>query len=143
MKEPRFKIGEWVRAKETILFGSNHDPKVPERIIFKRSGVNGIIVGAATRFLGVIKTHEWEEQACLKVKKSVMVWKIRQGYMNKEYEALDEDVVSLEDSDIILLKNDIPLRYNHEWHSIGGFERREALSLDSRDFPRNKKGQWI
>ena len=142
MKNPRFKIGEWVRAESTILFGSNHDPKVPERIIFKRSGVNGIIVGAATRFLGFIKTHEWE-QACLKVKKSVMVWKIRQGYMNKEYEALDEDVVSLEDPDIILLKNDIPLRYNHEWHGMGSFERRESMSLDSRDFPRNEKGQFI
>ncbi len=143
MKKPRFKIGEWVRAKETVLFGSNHDPEKPKRIAFKGAEINGVIVGAAIRFLGDIKTDERFDKTWLKVNKSVQVWKILQGYMNKEYEALDEDVVSLEDSDIILLKNDIPLRYNHEWHSIGGFERREALSLDSRDFPRNKKGQWI
>lgn len=144
MKKPRFKIGEWVRAENTVTFCSNFEPNNPERVMAFGAGLNGIIVGATTRFLGIVMDNGLDEGASLINRKAIKVWQIRQGYSNKLYEALDEDVVSLENSDdgIMLLKSDIPFRYNSEWHGIGAFKRRTAMSLDSQHFTRDEKGRF-
>ena len=139
MKKPRFKIGEWVRAENTVKFDYNINN---ERIPIKQDSVNGVIVGATTRFVG--KGNGYGK---LYIEKALLVWQIRQGYSNKPYEALDEDVVSLENNldendDTILLKSDIPFRYNSEWHGIGAFKRRTAMSLDSQHFTRDEKGRF-
>jgi len=142
MIKPRFEIGEWVRAHKTVIFGSNHANNNPERVMFEKPGISGVIVGATTRFLGTIMDSGYDCVKCLNNRKSVMVWQIKQGYMNKTHEALNEDVVSLEDSEIILLKTNIPLRYNHEWHGPRGFESRGRMSVESRDWPRDAQGRF-
>ena len=137
MKKPRFKIGEWVRAENTVKFDYNGQD---ERIPIKQDGINGVVVGATTRFVG-----RGNGYGKLYIEKALLVWQIRQGYSNKPYEALDEDVVSLENFDdgIMLLKSDIPFRYNNEWHGVGAFERRQNLSNDSKCFDRDKMGRFV
>jgi len=141
MKKPRFKIGEWVRAKNTVKF--DYD-KNDNRIPFKHNGCNGVIIGATTRYIG-----KGNGYGHLYNTKPINVWQIRQGYSNKPYEALDEDVVSLENNlddknnNILLLKNDIPFRFNKEWHGINGYQNRQNFSRDSHDFDRDEKGRFI
>jgi len=147
MKKPRFKIGEWVRAENTVTFCSNLEPNNPERVMAFGASLNGVVVGSTTRFIGAIMNNRHFENASLINRKSVQVWQIRQGYSNKPYEALNEDVVSLEndksDDGIILLKGDIPFRYNSEWYGVNGGVNRQNLSDNMKFVERDEKGRFV
>lgn len=151
MKKTRFEIGEYVLAKHTISFGYENNKRI---IIKSTNEIKGVITGATHRMMGNIKGSSKSirydaydyEPPYLSVTESVFVWKIRQGYMNKEFEALDEDVISLDPSTKCFCQNGkhkIPLKYNHEWYGESNLELRRNLSIDTKYYLRDKKGRFI
>jgi hypothetical protein len=155
--KPRFQIGEWVRASSYVKF--NYD-KSSKRVVDKtrlEQPIIGQIVGARRKFLGsffgggVYHSGEygvdtdWDEP-CLQVSGSMIVWLVRDGYLNKPYEVLEEDVEPWYDTHerCIRFKNakdpKLPWRKtNMTWTDSDKADLRKIM----KDVPRDSKGRWI
>ncbi len=101
MKNPRFKIGEWVRVYQTVSFEyDNSNRRLPVK---SYCALYGQIVGATYRKSGVYSPAGYGsssykdpldyEAPYLSEDKTYLVWKIAIGYTNKPLEAFEEDLV--------------------------------------------------
>ena len=99
MKRPlKFKIGDYVEASPVVFEYQGSD----KAIVRSPDKIQGQIVGATYRMTGKYHSEgtslgNWNDlpdyyAPYLDVRKSYLVWKIRQGYINKEVEALEEDI---------------------------------------------------
>jgi len=95
MKEPKFKIGDWVATKTEVEVDYNEES---QKVVFKNQlnkRIIGQICGAKRKFLGVLrggpyndKNYSYEpdsygdHEPYLKVTGSVILWEIRIGFLN-------------------------------------------------------------
>jgi len=154
----RFEIGDWVivTAKVSIDYIdydkdgnqlSNIDLytkiKNTRRVIISKeiNPIVGKVVGMAARMKGDYYSGNRQysyngeydyEPGYLSNTKVIYVWLVRTGMLNKQIEVLDSDI-SLHKG-----KKDFPLKYMPPWSD----DLRKAVSIDSKDYPRDKKGRW-
>ena len=95
MKEPKFKIGDWVATKTEVEVDYNEES---QKVVFKNQlnkRIIGQICGAKRKFLGVLKEPSpnskysyyepdsyGDHEPYLKVTGSVILWEIRIGFLN-------------------------------------------------------------
>lgn len=159
--KPKFNIGDYVEARPSSIeyadepykdeYGTWHirqldktDGEEYHKTICKKSyKIKGVIVGATRRFLGIHRHetlsgdfNDTYESPYLEITGSKLFWKIRQGYLNKAVEALEEDIRLIEPVKSVKRKQ-IPLKYADtsriNWKSV---------SQDSKNWPRDEKGRW-
>lgn len=151
--EPRFKIGDWVKALgEAVFYYDDQNNRQVESLKFKNP-ILGQIVGARVKFLG--KFHEgsghgteygWKPPY-LEAKGSVIVWLVREGYLNQEVEVLDSDLKLYEGihDECIQIKSSTPRsilpwrKVKNTWDDRAKNELRQIM----KDHPRDSKGRWV
>ncbi len=145
-KKPKFRIGQWVefKAHTTKDYLGTNSVNVNKRKIVKRKIVmrlplgtplRGQIIGARYRMEGTVHPggYEDQEQAYFIPSKSVLVWLVATGYINKPYEVLEKDIGFTVSSD------GFRLPWRKTWMSK---RERERLSKESQDWPRDSKGRF-
>ena len=143
MDYKRFPIGRYVQASHTITMGYDEGSRV---VVRKEDSVNGQVVGLKRFFTGhVEKTSEGYDhmgsyycsEGYVANAKSVVVWAIRQGMLNRPVYALDEDV----DDNIFWCSELFPVMHSIKvrWTQ----EDRRRLREEIRDIPRDSKGRWV
>lgn len=140
MKNPTFKIGDWVEVKAVISFYYDEGGK---RVVgkYKKTRI-GQIIGVKKRQLGIVSKKYYNEQAQLNVSKVITVWQIKTGYINKPIEALEEDIKALWEYDAFLKERKLPWFYRSET-MLWSERDKEWLRDYMKDWPRDEKGRWI
>ena len=150
--KPKFNIGDWVRAMAYVEF--NYD-KFGKRMADKtklEQPIIGQIVGARTRFLGTYDSGHPHypdgdyEAPYLKVKGSIIVWLVTEGYLNKPYEVMEEDIEPWLDTHVQCIRlttakdPQLPWRKtNMTWTESDKADLRKIM----KNVPRDSKGRWI
>jgi hypothetical protein len=133
--KPKFQIGDWVKCKAYVTFGYDHEQRAVDKT---HKPIIGQIVGAKRKFMGQYKPGGYDDQAYLSVSSSVIVWLVRDGYLNKPYEVLEEDIELQEVVQNTFKK--IPWRKtNMAWDDSDKAELRKLM----KDIPRDSKGRWL
>jgi len=152
----RFEIGDRVLVKAFVGFGAERNKekviteRVMDRVVLDKPR-EGDITGAGYRHLGVIHTggsyYSLEgteyESGYLEIKKTVFVWKVRFGFLNKEVDVLEEDIIACSGDKIIVNfkgAKKLPIKFAEQ----PGFteEYRKILSEESKLYPRDSKGRF-
>lgn len=140
--KPKFQIGDWVSIKAYVKFDYPNDIRTPFSHKLEKP-IIGQIVGARMKFLGQYKSGGYDDQAHLAVSGSVIVWLVRDGYLNKPYEVLEEDVSYYRLLDIRLIHKSTPVlpwrKTNMTWTESDKADLREIM----KDVPRDSKGRWL
>ena len=142
-KKPKFRIGQWVEF--SAVASACYEPVgTPYNQTYRRTIERhetflkpklGQIVGAAYKKEGMLKARSYEENGSLYVEKTVLVWLIRDGYINKPYEVFEEDISFFGFSGGLVLP----------WKRASPYwtkKTRAVFSKDSKDWPRDKKGRF-
>ena len=145
MNLKRFRIGEVVSV--TALLVTRRDPSTSRKsleleVIPQRRGV---IVGAARRYEGEVSggvSYRDDDPPHLRISKTVYVWLVRFGLLNRPEPVLDEDVISIE-----RLKDThdpnwrLPILANaYRWEQEDRQLQREWVRQHQR---RDAHGRWI
>lgn len=152
----KFNIGDYVTAIESkIMYDSikyipGEDVKkkiyTKECIHTNPTPREGMIVGATYRFKGVCHgPGYYDDPAYFQASEGILFWQIREGYLNKAFESLEEDITLIHKADRIGLFN-IPWKKTYYPQ-----QRREADSSTMKElhkhhldmFPRDAKGRFI
>ena len=107
MKKPKFNIGDYVEAISSTIEYENVDleywdrPAKRERKIIVKSPYKpkrGVIIGAVIRYTGTLDMPSYYsgESPVWIAEKGVLFWQIREGFLNKPFEALEEDIKLIE-----------------------------------------------
>lgn len=94
-KKYKHKIGDWVEFKKYIKIVSQSGERYAYEV-GRDKPIVGQICGAITRFIGDIKTHEWDyhsNSAYLVIRKSVTLYQVKDGMVNIPYEVKEEDII--------------------------------------------------
>jgi hypothetical protein len=158
-KKIRFKIGDWVKVRaRTYFYYDKNDERQIEVVLIKEPRY-GQIVGARRKFLGKFEKPsgvrygfmgEYIEgdQSYLTVKSSVLVWLVREGYLNKELEVLEEHVGHMLNPPIEkdIFKFEVPKKsipwIKQDKYNLNEKERND-LKEAMKHVPRDAKGRWI
>ena len=136
--KPKFQIGDWVSIKAYVKFDYPNDIRTPLSHKLEKP-IIGQIVGARMKFLGKFVSGGYDDQSYLAVSGSVIVWLVRDGYLNKPYEVLEEDVFP----DYAMHSEwdrKLPWRKtNMTWTDSDKADLRKLM----KDVPRDSKGRWI
>jgi len=96
MKNPKFKIGDPVLVRVCTVLDLDEE-KVNKICYRKKVDIFGLIVGAIYRYTGKLILGDYRqddyEPNYLQVDKSVLLWQVRTGYLNKPIEAMEKDIV--------------------------------------------------
>ena len=146
MKNPKFKIGDWVLIKAKVRL--DYDKNGYRQVKRTPTEKTGQICGAKRRFLGKISNPSYYsgDQAYLTVKGSILVWLVRIGYLNKPIEVFEEDIelifpMILRDMDkLLFIEPGTPWFYRDDpfWTE----RDKEDLRKYMKDHPRDEKGRW-
>lgn len=132
--KPRFMIGDWVKVTAYVKFDYPNNIRTPY-IQKLEKPIIGQIVGARMKFLGEHVPGGYDNNAYLKVRSSLWVWLVRDGYLNKPREVMDECVETYRGS-----YPKLPWRKtNMTWTQSD----KEDLRKIMKDVPRDSKGRWI
>jgi len=112
MKEPKFKIGDWVSIDKIIVVKyNNHDHKVVVvKKLFKR--VFGQICGLKRKFTGKYSLAidpNFYDDAYLKVDGSILLWEIKIGYLNIPLTTKEEYIEKISPDKILSLNLKLPM----------------------------------
>jgi hypothetical protein len=142
--KPKFQIGDWVRVKAYVKFDYPNNVRTPLSQKLEKP-IIGQIVGARMKFLGKFVSGGYDNQSYLAVSGSVIVWLVRDGYLNKPYEVLEEDVELLTyeywaQCTKLIGKINLPWRKtNMTWTDSDKADLRKIM----KDVPRDSKGRWV
>jgi hypothetical protein len=140
--KPKFQIGDWVRVKAYVEFNYDHEKRVADKTNLEKP-IIGQIVGARRKFLGQYKSGGYDDPAYLAVSGSIIVWLVRDGYLNKPYEVLEEDVSYYRLLDIRIIHKSTPIlpwrKTNMTWSESDKADLRKIM----KDVPRDSKGRWV
>jgi hypothetical protein len=140
--KPKFQIGDWVKCKAYVEFDYNPEQRVVNKTNLEKP-IIGQIVGAKRKFMGQYKPGGYDDQAYLAVNGSLVVWLVRDGYLNKPYEVLEEDVELYLTEDIRLIHKSTPIlpwrKTNMTWSESDKAYLRKLM----KDVPRDSKGRWL
>lgn len=144
--KPKFQIGDWVRVKAYVEFNYNENGQRYVTSNKLEQPIIGQIVGARRKFMGQYKSGGWDDQSHLSVSGSIIVWLVRDGYLNKPYEVLEDSVEPWYDTHThcIRFKNardpKLPWRKtNMTWTDSDKADLRKIM----KDVPRDSKGRWV
>ena len=152
-KKPKFNIGDYVEAIPSTIEYENWDrPAKREKKIIVKSPYKpkrGVIIGAVIRYTGTLDMPSYYsgESPVWIAEKGVLFWQIRYGYLNKPFEALEEDIKLLEPVHLHCLMQDKAI----PWKNTGWTDYyRKAQSEDMKSlfekqpdlFPRDSKGRF-
>jgi len=151
-KKPKFNIGDYVEAMPSELTYEhwNKPGNRPRNIIIKEKETRrGVIIGAIIRMMGTLAVSSYysEEPPYFTAEKGVLFWQIRTGFLNKPFEALEEDIKLLEPVHLHCLMEDkaIPWK-NTGWTDFAKKAQSEDMkSLFKKQpdlFPRDEKGRF-
>jgi len=162
--KPKFNIGDYVGAIPSKLTYTKD--KIGERFRFsyRRERIiklatirKGVIVGAVYRMKGQITPGDYEEGAYFTPSEGVLFWQIREGYLNKPFEALEEDIKLIERVHFHCIRlgnskgKDIYNPIKIPWRKSGMTDGvRKMISKDMKQyfreypeyFPRDSKGRF-
>ena len=144
-----YKIGDWVEVKSRVEFYYDANKMRQTREIPYSEPWKGQVVGLATRILGeyyaadtypgpydsITNCDAEYEPAGLIWNKTIRVWLIRRGMLNRPVEALTTGLQSTTP------EKELPWIWNnsHKWSNSD----RSYLSKESQDWPRDAKGRWM
>ena len=134
-KKFKFKIGDWVEFKSHIRVISTDGQRYAYEVGMARPK-KGQICGAITRFMGEIKTHDWDfhnDHAFLEIRKSITLYQIKEGMINVPFEAREEDITKLKFCTDVLPWKYVP---------YSDFERQQARE-QAMSQPRDSKGRFV
>lgn len=133
-KEPKFKIGQSVLVTKTAHFGyEGANKRKLYEVVVQRTG---IISGATHRLLG---TRDWDSDygGMFYPNGSVLVWQIKEGYLNKPIEALEENIIALDDP------IEIPWKFDEQWTKAAREDWSRMMKKSMKDYPRDEKGRFV
>jgi hypothetical protein len=152
MKNPKFKIGDWVQVKaQSYLEYDNKGERQIRKVPVIKTGQ---ICGARRRFLGTYVINEYREtyysmsepgEAHLDVKGSVLFWLVRTGYLNKPIHVLEEDIehivrVKYPEDGLYELFGQKKLPWlDNSWTKSA----KEQMRWLMKNVPRDEKGRWL
>ena len=140
--KPRFMIGDWVKVSAYVKFDYPNNIRTPYVQKLEKP-IIGQIVGARMKFLGEHVPGGYDDTAYLKVRSSLWVWLVRDGYLNKPHEVMDECVELHLTEDIRLIHKSTPKlpwrKTNMPWTESDKADLRKIM----KDAPRNSKGRWV
>lgn len=139
--KPKYKIGQWVRVYRKLGFNltqvydsDDYARRKTISVYGLTNPIDGVIVGATRKFLGVIHHGGPDWQGYLEIEGSVLCWKIAVGYLNKPILVLDGDF------DTIDPQGDIPWKEcDNERQST---EMKGMYERNPEWFPRDEKGRF-
>lgn len=142
--KPKFNIGDYVEAVPSTL---DYQGKYERVLVKGATKVRGVIVGAIIRYTGKVEMdsddYGYNSYSYFVPKKGITLWQIREGYINKPKEALEEDIKLLWYVDdmmsIIPWKKSGLSQYNRERLSR---EMKDLYRTNPEYFPRDKKGRF-
>jgi len=140
-KKYKFKIGDWVKFKKRYEIHSSSGERYAYEIGMHKH-IIGRVCGAVIRYLGKIKTDEYDyhnQAAYLVPEKSIILYQIRDGMINVPFEVKEEDI------------EEAPLldRYAAEieelpWKNVFISKSfREDSAKHAASMPRNAGGQFL
>ena len=142
MNTAAFKIGESIHVINKVTFKSKREDSGQYYRITEKSPVNktGVIIGGAIRRTGKVVAggghYDDYDPAYLTDIKSVFVYQVRLGFINKPIEVLEDDMVP---STEVNYKLPYFVSSQPEWNQ----KSRDNLREDMKDAPRDSKGRWI
>jgi hypothetical protein len=143
--KPKFQIGDWVSVRAYVKFDYPNDIRTPLSHKLEKP-IIGQIVGARMKFLGKFVSGGYDDQSYLAVSGSIIVWLVRDGYLNKPYEVLEEDVELHHDTHEECFRfthakdPKLPWRKtNMTWTESDKADLRKLM----KDVPRDSKGRWL
>jgi len=167
MKKPKFNIGDYVEAVPSFLDYEGPEFLTKNTTIKLEKPRRGVVIGATYRFEGefipgrkVSQGYGWEENRESNqfiATKGVLFWQIREGFLNKPFEALEEDIKLIERVHFHCIRlgnskgKDINNPVKIPWKNTGWTDwSRRALSEvmknifkeNPEDFPRDSKGRF-
>lgn len=162
--KPKFNIGDLVEAYPSKLeYEKKNTGKVRKDLITKdHNKIKGVIVGAVYRYIGELNIGGFMgvlepdyDPSCFTSEKGILFWQIRQGYLNKPVEALEEDIRVIErvysgwlrlvkKKDVNKIPNKIPWKYVGEKYKEHLSEVMKKEFKENPDsFPRDEKGRFV
>lgn len=140
-KKYKYKIGDWVKFKKHIRVNSYGGERYAYEVGTSES-IKGQVCGAVTRYIGDIKTHEWDyhaNDAYLVIEKSITLYQVKDGMTNVPYEVKEEDIIKLDALDLHSFGiTKLPWRNSH----ISEMHKRLAKEYADRQ-PRDNKGRFV
>lgn len=90
------------------------------------------------KFVGFSNMHPDEDPdpGGIDVQETVFLWCVRFGYMNKEHYFFEEDIIKVPGKGVF-----IPFK-DTGWNSSLADKGREAMSRESKEWPRDSKGRF-
>lgn len=140
-KKYKFKIGDWVSFKRRYEINSSSGERYAYEIGMHKP-IIGQICGAVIRYIGKIKTEDWDyhnQAAVLVPEKSIILYQVRDGMINKPFEVKEEDIKEIDALGLFEAGIDeIP------WKSVFISKSfREGAAEQAASMKRNDKGQFI
>jgi hypothetical protein len=137
--KPKYKIGQWVRVMRKTRFEFPQHGEIGHRRIISKTyltnPIEGVIVGATRKFIGIVHHGDYERQGHLEVEGSVLCWKIAVGYLNKPILAVDGDFETIDPQENIPWKECDNKRQSIEMKGIYG--------RNPEWFKRDEKGRFV
>ena len=136
-KKYKFKIGDWVSFKKRYEINSSGGERYAYEIGMHKP-IIGQVCGAVIRYIGKIKTEEWDyhnQSAFLVPEKSMILYQIKDGMINKPFEVKEEDITHIGFTDINL---ELPWKKVFISKSF-----RKGATLHAETMERNEKGQFL
>jgi len=93
-KKYKYSIGDWVTFKKFYKVHSHSGERYAHEIGLTKP-ILGQVCGAVIRYLGKIKTNEYDyhnEYAFLVPEKSIILYQIKTGMINVAHEVKEEDI---------------------------------------------------
>lgn len=140
-KKYKFKIGDWVSFKKRYEIHSSGGERYAYEIGMHKP-IIGQVCGAVIRYIGKIKTEEWDyhnQAAFLVPEKSMILYQVKDGMINKPFEVKEEDIEKLDELD--LFEHDV---VELPWKNVFISKSfREDSAKHAASMKRNNKGQFL
>jgi hypothetical protein len=136
-KKYKYSIGDWVTFKKFYKVHSDSGERYAHEIGLIKP-ILGQVCGAVIRYLGKIKTNEYDyhnEYAFLVPEKSITLYQIKTGMINVAHEVKEEDIEAVGFTDV-----DLKLPWKKSWASK---RYKEEMSEAANDRLRNAQGHFI
>jgi len=159
MKKPKFNIGDYVEAPASkIVYELKAKKNIKKDSIYtEKTKKRGVIIGAIYRFKGTLFAPSYysEDTAYFTASEGVLFWQIREGYINKPFEALEKDIellISINSQVVDLIENNrkdhacIPWKktyYTNHHRKQMSREMKQFYKECPECFPRDDKGRFI
>ncbi len=137
----KYAIGDNVQISQTVCIETNEAGcRCVRRKEDHSPGIFGKIIGLKRFFLGDVEgggygMDEGGSVNYLLVDRTIVVWEIRRGYLNKPIYAFDKDVQIV---DVLSPAKKFPLIWQRQWSETA----KQSLRDEMKDAPRDAKGRW-